>query len=329
MSSVNNHRAVRLLDALVEHYPHLSRQLDALLQGRGKELPDWPSWCLMPMAGWATIVRHHHSSDPVRMVLDTGRLSAIGTWRYSKGIYRFDADFLAAIADSTINGPLPSELLFRLPEWSLYVETPGMTFADEVLHGFWVHLEFDIAHKLPELRLLLDGEHKLMAFPLHIGPWTLKEAVDRVLVRAARSMPCILTDDLKADELARMFTPLVSIILYLCSDQPEIDDSRCPGHGPMRAALRKTKRGWRMFPADRTVHFDVGLNTGAKLRQAREVSAKAAAKPGRTVRPHLRRGHWHGFWEGPRDGERRFNVKWLSPLIVANITETAEMELAV
>ena len=35
-----------------------------------------------------------------------------------------------------------------------------------------------------------------------------------------------------------------------------------------------------------------------------------------SVIPHARGGHWHRFWTGPLDGERRLKIKWLPPTIV-------------
>jgi len=41
--------------------------------------------------------------------------------------------------------------------------------------------------------------------------------------------------------------------------------------------------------------------------------AQAAGGPGGTVRPHIRRAHWHGYWTGPREGTQTFVYHWLPP----------------
>ena len=33
-------------------------------------------------------------------------------------------------------------------------------------------------------------------------------------------------------------------------------------------------------------------------------------------RPHMRRAHYHHFWTGPHDGERKLIVRWLPPIPV-------------
>lgn len=40
-------------------------------------------------------------------------------------------------------------------------------------------------------------------------------------------------------------------------------------------------------------------------------------------RPHMRRGHWHHFWTGPKNDEtnRKLVLKWLSPMMISVDTE--------
>ena len=116
-----------------------------------------------------------------------------------------------------------------------------------------------------------------------------------------------------ATETAVELKPFVSLLLYLCSDAPEIDDSRVPGTSP-----RKTKRGWSLFPADKVRFWDVAAKAGESLRRMANAPVEEDGPEGLhvKVRTHLRRAHWHGFWTGPRNGERLFKYKWLPPIIV-------------
>ena len=40
-----------------------------------------------------------------------------------------------AVRDTPVEGDIPCEVLHRLPEWCVYVETPGMTAFQAPLHG--------------------------------------------------------------------------------------------------------------------------------------------------------------------------------------------------
>lgn len=256
---------------------------------------------------------------PPHLIGDVGRLAAIGTWRYSQGVYRFDADFMAALADTLVVGDIPCEALFRLPEWSLYIETPGQQWLGDELHGYWAHLEYDVNAGRNELRLLLDTEQTLIPFPIHLGPWTVTESVDRAIAESKRQLLANKIDLPLADSpdniqlLADSINPLISLLLYICSDAPEIDNEREPGTAPKRPKPTKTRRGWRLFPAEKPRVWTLGRQIGQQLRTA---AGDLTQQTGRGVKPHLRRGHWHGYWTGPRDGERRFIYKWLMPIAI-------------
>lgn len=50
----------------------------------------------------------------------------LATWQYSQGIYRFDPDLYEGVIQSTLGCEIPVDLLLRLPERSVFVETPGL-----------------------------------------------------------------------------------------------------------------------------------------------------------------------------------------------------------
>ncbi len=161
-------RPVNHLNAAGKMYPAAWKQVEIFRTGRGVDLPDWPQWCFLPMAAWFAIVSEG-GNMPLNRVPDVGLLAAIGTWRYSQGIYRFDDSVYEALRDTVPSGDMPVDVLYRLPEWCVYIETPGADWLGTTLYGFWVHLEFDINRQKPELRLLLDTEHSLLPIPLHMG----------------------------------------------------------------------------------------------------------------------------------------------------------------
>ena len=91
----------------------------------------------------------------------------------------------------------------------------GMMFGTEEIQGFWVHLEHDVRTGRPELRMLLDaGDYGLFPVILHIGPWTVTEAVDRMMSQSMANFPGFQKTDAITQALAAEANPLVSIILY-------------------------------------------------------------------------------------------------------------------
>lgn len=62
-----------------------------------------------------------------------------------------------ALAASTLKGNIPCKVLMRLPQWSIYVETPSFRHEGKTLIGFWAFLQnADADMEKAELGLLLN-----------------------------------------------------------------------------------------------------------------------------------------------------------------------------
>ena len=109
----------------------------------------------------------------------------------------------------------------------------------------------DINDARPELRFLLDTEKGLIPQILHIGPWTLDEAISRWAREAEKeAMQMGLMFSSGRAEFVRTCTlaiqPLLSMVLYLCSEEPELKDRNSPDHGVCLPKAKRTKKGWRL-----------------------------------------------------------------------------------
>jgi len=317
-------RPLTHLNQTSKQFPGVWHNVDTFRQAKGVDLPHWPTWCFLPMAAWVAMASggaDFGSFAMLRAARDASRLAAIGTWRYTQGIYRFDNDVVKALTDTRLDGEIPTDLLLRLPEWCVYVETPGQKWHGAALHGFWAHVEHDIKDSRPELRFLLDTEQGLMPQILYIGPWSIEEAISRWSREAENqalqmgiSLDGVGSEFIRASSMA--IQPLLSMVLYLCSEEPEIEDRDYPEKRAHLPQPKRTKKGWRLFPPPKPRIWSVGEFTGETLR--REYATELT---GRTLRPHLRRAHWHGYWYGPRNGERSFKCKWLPPAVVGRTVD--------
>lgn len=312
-----NPRPVQALHALTRDYPSLGAWVNEFFGGKGAEgLPDWPPYVLLPMAGWYAIASDRLAAGGKLLPSQGGevsRLAAIGAWRYSQGIYRIAPELMTALLDSHPEGKIPTDVLHRLPEWCVYIETPGIRWRDLPLHGFWAHLEWDANDAHEELRLLLDSDGGLLPYPLHLGG-DMGAAIDGFLAEARKYGVVPAKEDSRIRAESEDLARLLSLVLYLCTDAPEIDGSRRPGSSPHRPQPKRIKGVWRLFPANGPCYWDVGRETGERLRAA----AASLPQEERTLRAHLRRGHWHGYWTGPRKGHdpQKFILHWLPPMIV-------------
>lgn len=311
-------RAHRARDALSEwgrRYPDAWRDVD-----RAREHRAWPDYVYLPLPEAGRIILPHMQTAGLRpqrggdVVRDASLLAMMAAWRVTQGIYRYDPVLYAALVDTPVTGQIPGDVLHYLPAWCVYIETPDMTAplvggGSTPLHGAWAWLDRDGEHDVLTLGLDTEAHLAIGHVPL-VG--TLDEALTRVAADWQDSIASGAARGMVPDEYAAaarsVFGPLLSLLLYLCA--PDADYER-----PERPQPKRTKAGWRLFPADRPTTWEVGVRLGAALRRAYQAEQTGTAT-GRTVRPHVRRAHWHTFLAGPRDSARERRVKWLPPLAV-------------
>lgn len=321
---------------IARKFPHVWKAVERFRGDRGKDLAAWPQWCFMPMAGAAAIVtkgedisvlreRIHRLAERIEDdqkrvqgfdQLSYNHIAAVGAlapWRITQGIYVFDNDLFASVADTPIE-TLPSEVFYRLPEWCLYVVIPEAFRQTFSAYGFFVHLEYDVNTRKTELRFLLDSlDGDLTALILDLSQPTITEA----LVALAEIQKYISISREDAETIAATHRPYVSLAAYICSENADIR-GETPQSSPSRPKPVKTKTGERMFPARRPTEWRIGFAIGAALRRAK-ANAEETESGRFSPAPHIRRAHWHSFWTGKRrqdaPGERLI-VKWLPPIPV-------------
>jgi hypothetical protein len=337
------HRAREILNVVRRAYPDAWRQHERFRAERGRGgLPDWPQDVYAPIAA-AFAIASGGGTLPWDRLHHPAILAALAAWRMTQGIYRYDPALYAALVDTTIDGDVPNNALAHLPEWCVYVEMDGaLSWGANPIRGFWAHLECDVARgDARELRLLLDTAESpalaldaargLCPMPIVLGPGSLVDDIQRVIdsgkrEAAARDLKLPAQTD-SADSIAQALQPMLSLLLYLCSESPELSRRGEPGAPANPQPVHTRRSGWRVFPVDAPREWGVGVRIGAALRAAyaREQTGGNAAPAGHHVRPHVRRAHWHTILSGPRlraDGsaipssERQAALRWLPPIPV-------------
>lgn len=306
------HRALAHLTRISQTFPKFWHHYEEFREPEfRRSVRDWPAYCYAPLAAAYAVISKGGEMPPGG-ARHGGELGAIAAWRPTKGIYRFDPDFGRAIAETELAKELPNEVLHRLPEWCVYVETDGIV---EGVHGFFAHLECDANTGGEELRLLIDTDDGLTPIALHLVG-TLQDAVQAFFDEAAAhaALTGAWTYGTPASvikQIATKISPIVSLVLYLCSDAPDYDGA----DRPTMPTARQTKHGPKERGAEVPRVWDVGLRMGAALRAAvRQERAEPGDGTHASPRPHVRRAHWHLYWSGEKRGTPR--VKWLSPVLV-------------
>lgn len=316
-------------------YEGLARNVEVLRQ----DTRDWCSWCFLPTGAWFAAIAESPDVRDHQMANEClGFCAAVGTWRYSQGVYRFDPDVYNSIIESGFSGNIPCDVLKRLPEWCVYIETPGMPFLNGTISGCFVYLDDSRIDKTQSMKIALldddyvpleDGPGGLITLTLPMGDWSVEEAYEKFLGSLAGQRMKNIDDQAKLmtaitniystrDAGKELVKKILALVLYICSEEPDIVDRKEPEYKPGYPRPKVVKGRLRYFPAKRQHIYDVGQKIGNELRQAKE--RIISAPTGRTVSDHFRRAHWHGYWIGarkePREGERKFILKWLPPTFV-------------
>lgn len=318
--------ALRLLkEAATEGRP-VWGELDALIaSGRGEE---WPRWCVVPAQRLFQPLADVY--DPMGEGLHGPAKSAVwnwseilataAAWRLTKGVYAFDHDLFEELWATPVTGRIPTGLLHHLPEWCVFIPIPERDTAFGRVTGVFARLDqHEDRGDLLALLVTVAGPNESIGvrpFYVFLKSGDIAEGIKAFTDRWTDEHGQAFTPELVRERanLPAFLGSIVSLVLWLCSEEPEIDGVGRP-RNPMPT---KTKKGMRVFAAEGPRTWDVGVRIGATLRSARsgESSGDAPAGSGRAVRPHVRRAHWHTYLTGPRDGERTPVLRWLHPILV-------------
>ena len=151
---------------------------------------------------------------------------------------------------------------------------------------------------------------------VHIGGDKNFGDEERVVVNTGSEILCLCSFAIsKTMELMRDDTPVelypaqlvANGVAYICSLNADIAESYVPQRNLRRNnAKRRSMAEWH----------EVGYRIGSELRAYRRAESESREHQGGTVRPHMRRAHWHHYWTGPRRGDRKLILKWLAPTMV-------------
>jgi len=310
-------------------YPGIWKMADEHRSQRRHHDPAWPEWCFLPFSKLSDILAAEDYLARDQMS-DIGSLGGLMAWRVTQGVYHFDPTVFDELWNMPLEGGIPYEVLYHLPEWCVYVSTDQRPWLDRLLHGFFAYLDLDETEGQPQIRFLLDvGEGRpYAALPVDLIESTLVEAVEstggRYLAKLASRTEGIQEwaeeisplAALDLDEYAHSVTPLMNLVLYLCSINAEYRDRSGLREKPRQPPMTRTRKGLRMFPPGQPTTWEVGWRLGPALRGALD-GARRDGKDGShaSPRPHIRRAHWHSYWTGPKAASKRsIQIRWIPPV---------------
>ena len=326
---LEDHPALKFFRQVETTYPTLWSAADELRQlvANSRNVPAsawYKEGCIFTRAEAEATAMKIERGD--RFAYEPAVLGAMVAWRPTKGIYRFDSTLYAEIVATTLSGEVPSHLLSRLPGYAVFVEAPGVIYAEKEIVGFWAYLSATPNENRIELVMLYDdGDYDYL--PVPIGNHPISDLAQ--LAYTNRFAECEIQyqpSETEFKALTACLSSMLSLLLYLCSEKPDIPDWEQPE--PKSKFFGKKRR---LLAAKEAKSWDVGIRMGAALRVARdrlhEDSAQDVVGTGITIKPHIRSAHWHSYWVGKK-GEQRLSLRWLPPIPV-NIDDPASLPVIV
>lgn len=257
-------------------------------------------------------------------------VSALASWRISKQVYRFNMELELALYQQAGDDQIPVEILKSLPYPCVYMESPNLQ--EDQYHGFFVYYDMDQYGNdvLKFLVLCRNGQEvAVRGFELTEGK-TLRECIAEVLKKRYQR-ECV--DD-KVREHMELAEKMLQLVLYICSVNADIQSADPKPSGTLRRIedikdcyreIRKWDVGMRMVSQNRR-------RTEKHIKKTKQQSGRSNYEPVVHYRlaPHVRRGHWHTYWTGKKDGseKRKLILKWI-PFTYVNVGKLEELPTVV
>lgn len=312
-------KLTELLTKTTKQFPNAWAMAEAL-RVDGKDIA-WDSFCFVPLAGWFHIVNKTSNieENTASESVAANTLSILGAWRYSQSIYDINRELAKELIGTNFTGNIPTEVLYKIPEWCVYIKTYDYSFSGLLIEGFFAQIQNTIGVgklQAKEIIFLLKEKDSDLTIPLSLplGEGNNLTLIESIRLGYGRANGIDLDDNLwkeRVKNLQEQVAPLLNLLLYVCSEGVEyqtVERPTMPKH-------KNTRRyGKRLYPAKAPRVWKLGQTTGNALSEARERSIGTERKG---VRPHIRRAHWHTFYAGKRDQEREVRIKWIPPTPVA------------
>lgn len=333
---MKEYQPLDLLKTVTKRIPQCWKQMDDFHQANGQDgLPKWPEWCYAPFAAAIAVASQGRPLESIfaEDIKLAQCIAALAPWRINKEVYVVDPDLAQVLYEQGDDLEIPGEFLLKLPYSAFYIEAPGLSIGESTYHGFVVHLEFDVNNGDQELRFLYiptGDKDATVGLPLHIDEGTISASLNHmwneILANTADEGQSPLEGLKPPREAFDILKKSLQLILYILASNAEIvpdqEQKTITKRSPL--VIRDQYREIRKW--------DVGFYTGAAIRRLRESGTDSdnAVKTGglhASPRPHLRRGHWHHFWTGPKNEpmQRKLILKWVSPVAIGSVTDVDEL----
>lgn len=267
-------------------------------------------------------------------------------WRKYKAIYNFNSSFLKVLLE-TEDAPVYPDILKQLPYPDFTMNLPEEFEYDNM----FVHVEFSDKHGTGETDTLFlitlfcenpsngalrlnqcmhwcgNGKKLLESFRETKRTYydhSLDDGNDGTYI-ANKVLPTLETpttmEELnmyKVRNLAmeKYLRAAVTAAYYLASRNAEIKETKIKKSERPVFTMKQGKKPHKVIIRDYEVGYVIGKSFESQMEEQHSSQNILTIRGGstHTVRPHIRRAHWHHYWVG--EGRTRREVRWLQPTMV-------------
>lgn len=282
----------------------------------------WDKSCYIPSGTVETLIDKLEARNIITFNHEqylTEKLTAFSAWNYLKGVYQIEQSVADILIDSEINGILPpAEQLQRLPEYCPYIATDSRKLnqlAGTTLKGFFANIDHNIDDGVTLLTFLLDTGKEQLPYHVMLGDWGLTTGIKKAYLYKSQFDNFTDLDSVEVnDTILQLMTALVSMTLFLCEEEPDIEHL---GDEPIESQSRATRasKPKKLSPPRKPKLFIVGKKMGSEIKKC--FTKYTSSKMGKSKKPHPRRPHWRLQWFGKKGTpERKQKAIWISMMFI-------------
>lgn len=303
------HSAIDLLNKVEERYPNIWLMADNVKNFSSKHGRYKEGSIFTDTDGTLLKFKLNKNGD---IDFNSCLLAALVVWRSTKGIYKFHKNVYDALIETGISGDIPTNLFLRLPGYCVFIETPKTENMPLDIEGFWGYLSRKGKEDSLEIVCLLRHDKDVLNFQIPLKSSSVDDCVQAMFI----------DKDVGKDEkllISHVLSSLISLLLYLCSEKPDIDN-----FSPFLPKVKRYGSKLKIRAAVNVQQWDVALRIGAcfeKSKKNQNDNSGLGDSLSSSLRPHMRKAHWHSYWVGER-GSQTISLKWLPPIPVNLDDET-------
>jgi hypothetical protein len=287
----------------------------------------------IPADDYITTLMNQSGLNDQELFQYSAMFSMYGAWRLAKDYYVFDRNLLESLLNTKNMDEIPDDLLRNFPSWAgyVYMENTSITINDTDYNGVMLYpaaSTFSPDKDCMYYVFYSDMHNKKFFGRFNFGKGSFSSALEGekelFIDRAAEAnrditgqieMSYEVAQDLmgtKHNDLLELSYKVAAevvfkIALYLCSSKPDIK-------GDTKAiAFKRNALAKGVFkPREKINIIQVGREVAKRI-----MASQTSGGTGSPKSPHLRRGHWHGYWVGKIGSEaRKFKYNWIPPTFV-------------